>query len=130
MEIYQISYNLKNTENPTYISLGNHCTIAYHLHKLRLNTTTFPFDWLETPDIALLSKLIYNNFNELFNHFTVIGSSYGPLIENNWSENKQIMINIKNTKYDIIFKHDFTSFLHPNRKLHSEIKKWRITIFK
>ena len=123
MDLFQISNNIKNTDNPTYISLGNDCTIAYHLQKLGLKTATFPFDWLETPNILLLVKLIHNDFNDLFNHFMLKGINYGPIIENNWNEQKLIMINIKNNKYDIIFKHDFASLLYPNRKLHSEIQK-------
>jgi hypothetical protein len=122
MELYQISYKLLNTENPTYISLGNDCTIAYHIEKLGYKTTTFPFDWIQTPNILLLSKLVHNNFTELFKYFTYVGTSYAPIIENNWNEEKQIMLNIKNTKYDITFKHDFTSMLYSNRKIHSEIQ--------
>lgn len=124
MNLFHISHCVKNIDKPTYISLGSNCSIAFHMQKLGLKSTTFPFDWIETPNILLLSKLIHNNFNEILDYFTFIGTSYSPMIENNWNEGNQIMLNIKNSKYDIIFKHDFASVLYPHRKNHSEIQKY------
>ncbi len=130
MNLYHISHCVKNINNPTYISLGSNCCIAYHMQKFGLKNETFPFDWIETPCFLQLCKLINNDFNGMFSHFTINGSNYGPIIDKDWNEQKQIMMNIKNYKYNIIFKHDFTSILYPNRKNGFDIQKcYNIRIF-
>lgn len=40
-----------------YISLGGNCAVAYQLHKNRLRTTSYPFDWSRTTIKQLCSAL-------------------------------------------------------------------------
>lgn len=48
---------------PTFISLGNNCSVAYHLQNLGLRTNSFPFDWCKV-NIKQLNKVLKNNFKD------------------------------------------------------------------
>lgn len=123
MNLYHINNILKLEDHPIFISLGNNCCIAYHIQKLGLKSSAFPFDWTQTPDIDMLSLLIQNNCKDLFSNLILDGTNFAPLIKNEWNENKCIIIKIKNFKYNINFNNELASFIYYQQITLNDIKK-------
>lgn len=123
MELYQINNIKKLNDHPIFISLGDDCCISYNFQKLGLKTNTYPFDWIQTPDINMLSLLIQNNFKDLFSNLILDGSNLAPLILDDWNEEKRIIIKLKNIKYNINFNNDLASLIYSQRLSLNDIKK-------
>jgi len=126
MNLYNISHginNINNIENTIYISLGNNCSIAYHIRKLGLKSSDFPFDWTQTPDIDMLSSLIQHNCKDLFSNIILDGTHFANLIQNDWNEKKYIIIKIKNFKYNININNELASFIYSQQITLNSIKK-------
>jgi len=89
-----------------YISLGNTCGVAYQLRKHNLRHISFPFDWFKTPKLSTIIKLIENKFDGLLDekYFKFIKYSDKFFDSEGLS---QVMALYKNTKYNLIFYHDF-----------------------
>jgi hypothetical protein len=88
--------NVNSHNHEIYISLGNACGVAYNIVNHR-----FPFDWIRTPRLTLINKLISNHFDGFMdiNNFKFVKYS------NNFVGGKCIYCN---TKYNLKFCHDFT----------------------
>jgi hypothetical protein len=89
-----------------YISLGNTCGVAYQLKKHGLRNHAFPFDWLKTPKLSTIIKLLENKFDGLLDKSNFKFVKYSDKFFNS-NGNNQMMALYKNTIYNIIFYHDF-----------------------
>ena len=90
-----------------YVSLGKDCSIAYHLQRLGLRVTSLPFDWLLTKNMV---DILENEFIDLFNpkylKFGKITQNFCHIDEDFVNDTEE-MLRVKNTKYNIQFLHDF-----------------------
>jgi len=94
---------------PSLISIGNNCSIAYHL-----NNISYPFDWCNSPKIQIILDILKDNFICLLN-------------KNNYSEKNKFnkyfyektktleMMNVVRFK----FKNNYIDLLHDFRACNS-----------
>lgn len=115
MNILEYKYNI-----PTFISLGNSCTVAYQLKQLNLRYNSYPFDWAALNIKKINNTLKYNFKN--FNNLKIIKFSENHSYKFN---NKQGSYILKND-YNINFAHEF---LH-EYELHILKNKFDIRISK
>ena len=95
------------------MSFGDNCAVAYHLQHHDLRELAFPFDWILSPKLDLIIKLINSHFVDLFNLSDLECKNYSDnfpyLLEDNWIDTKSKIQRVNNKKYKVGFVHDFTS---------------------
>jgi hypothetical protein len=84
------------------IPLGLDCCLAYQLNKLNLRKKAYPFDWMSSPKILSIIKLLENDFKNFLN------IEYYDIQENN-NDNFNINnplndLHIIKSKYKLIHK--------------------------
>lgn len=90
--LFLISYNFYIfCSNPTIISLGWDCEVAFRLREFGLRDQAFPFDWLQVASFNSIYKLIKNKFSYFLAKEFLIKKD----------------LNVNNTYYNINFGHDF-----------------------
>jgi hypothetical protein len=80
------------------VSLGGTCQPAWHLRKNKLRTASYPFDWIGTPTDSLCT-LLATDFQDFFHR---------PYLHIR-GDNEIGKLDVVNTKYKILFAHDFTA---------------------
>lgn len=105
---------------PTFISIGNNCSIAYQLQQLNLRYNSYPFDWAKL-NIKKLNNILENNFDNFSNlnifkfsekHLYKCIKNYGTYI-------------LKND-YNVQFAHEFLN----KYELHILKNKFEVRISK
>ena len=51
-----------------YIGIGGDCAVAYQLRKLNLQNEAFPFDWIRSNRIQMITDTLQNNFSNFFEY--------------------------------------------------------------
>lgn len=92
------------------IPLGGSCSVAYQLQKLGLREKAYPFDWLRTPSLDIISKCIEEEFED-FAEFTPIKEvkSYPLLNQEDFDSNGSKTSFYATNKYGCQSYHDFDS---------------------
>ena len=91
------------------IPLGNNCSVAYQMNKLRVRNVSYPFDWCAST-LPKINKVLKDNFKDFSSSLKIKKKSYKHipvktlfthqyLIENNWSY-------IISNKYGMNFAHE------------------------
>jgi hypothetical protein len=98
----------------TYIPIGFDCTVSANLKNLNLRNASYPFDW-NIIKYDGIYDLINDNFLDLFNKkYLVYGNkSYFHKYDND-ENNYKNLIPVFNTKYNILFVHDFIENMDDN----------------
>ena len=118
---YFITVNVFIKKN-TFISLGNNCSIAYQLNKLKLRNIAYPFDWSNIKYNQLISVL-KNNFED-YENIEIKKYSNQHFSINTNSDSSYILHN----KYNITFAHEVLNINEINN-FKSKLKR-RILRFK
>lgn len=89
------------------ISLGSDCSVAYNLQRLGYRKFSFPFDWILSKNLSVLT----NDFQDFLDikFLKETGKVKFCKIEEDFLEEKIDMLRIKHVKYDLQFLHDFTN---------------------
>ena len=90
------------------ISLGSDCSIAYNLQRLGYRKFSFPFDWILSRDLSVLT----NDFQDFLdvNFLKIKGKVNFCKVDEDFSHLEEEMLRIKHVRYDLEFLHDFTNF--------------------
>lgn len=89
------------------IPLGNNCSVAYQMNKLRVRNVSYPFDWCAST-LPKINKILKDNFKDFSSSLKIKKKSYKHIpvrslfkhdVENNWSY-------IISNKYGINFAHE------------------------
>ena len=95
----------------TFISLGHTCSVAYQLQQLGIRKCAYPFDWVRTPTLDIVSKLLKNNFDQFIDSVKQTKTSdQFPISDDDNFPVKDELGNrslIMENKYGITFFHDF-----------------------
>ena len=104
------------------IPLGSTCSIAYQLRYHRLREKAYPFDWVRINNLATVTDLIKNNFNNFLdkNKFKFKSISYRFEVDG------EMLSYIYDNSY-CKFYHEFNQYINnDNFKLFSEKYQRRI----
>lgn len=115
MNILEYKYKI-----PTFISIGNTCTVAYQLKELNLRYNSYPFDWAKC-NIKKLNEVLKNNFNN-FSNLNIFKFSEKHLYKFKTNYGSYILKN----DYNINFAHEFLN----EYELHILKNKFDIRISK
>ena len=99
---------MKKTYNAV-VSLGSSCLPTYQLKRHNLRSFSGPFDWVLSPSLSDLNRLLRNNLDgmmELKNLRLEEGSYYNHLNENSEDQKAQTY-RVKDINYNITSVHDF-----------------------
>jgi len=104
--------SLKAVSEPLFVSLGSNCEVAMQLRNHNVRTVAFPFDWLLTPSLPLLSLLLEEDFSSFLHPDDLI---YLP------------SRGIVNTRYQIYFRHekDLSFLVDIQTKYERRIQRFR-----
>ena len=94
-----------------YISLGGDCAVAYHLQQHHLRVTSFPFDWIISPQIE---KCLRDDFMHLFDPLLYTEKTHSKRqsfqpIDEDWVEDledKDGCFRIVHSLYKFTFLHE------------------------
>lgn len=92
------------------VSLGASCLPTYHLKRRNLRTFSGPFDWVLSPSLSDVNRLLKNRMQglmELDNMTLIQGSQYNLLNDNSEEQGGHSTYEIKDTIYNITSVHDF-----------------------
>jgi len=88
-----------------YISLGGDCAVAYQLRKLNLQNKAYPFDWIRSNRIEMITDTLQNNFSNFFEYTLKEGSDNFINFESNLTS--KIHLKLKN---GMILPHESKGF--------------------
>ena len=109
-----------------HISLGNSCAIAYHLQHHNLRHQAYPFDWIQTPKISGLISLLQNNFADILTNLQIKNKSTNfPYLAENWQESSAELVRVVDTKYNLVFVHDFTQIEDLEQVKEKYLRRWK-----
>lgn len=117
---YFITVNVFIRKN-CIIPLGNNCSVAYQMNKLKVRNTAYPFDWCSST-LQKLINVLDNDFDEFISSISINKKSYNhlPLVyldDDNTKLNIDNIANIDNinninysyvlsNKYNLQFAHE------------------------
>lgn len=100
---------------PTHISLGPDCSIAWNLQAHKLKGPTLPFDWVKFPSLtkllSLIELLVKFGPNELISPEYIQESAQSGkfyIVGDDWDEQTYNKTKLVNVKYNIAFPHDIS----------------------
>lgn len=96
----------------TLVPIGIDCSVALHLRDCKKRTQAFPFDWNVTP-IRSAIRLIQNDFSEFMSprNLIYLPKASRTLVQEQGNETRifpQMVTPVVDTKYKILFPHDFS----------------------
>lgn len=93
-----------------FVSLGSSCSVGYQLQQNHKRDSAYPFDWVRTDDLEMITSAIENNFIEFISSVQKVTesdkfpiSTTDDFPDNNSNQKSIVMRN----KYGIRFYHDF-----------------------
>lgn len=63
-----------------YISLGHFCSVALELERMGLRSASYPFDWLITPDMRSVRRMIETDFEVFLNEDMLVRDAQKPSV--------------------------------------------------
>lgn len=107
------------------ISLGGTCCIAYQLRFLGLREKAYPFDWVRINNLATITELIKNNFNNFLDKNKFIFNS----VSDRFDVDGKMLSYVYDNSY-CKFYHEFKEYINnDNFELFSQKYQRRINRF-
>ncbi|MFZ7802138.1 DUF1796 family putative cysteine peptidase [Bacillus thuringiensis] len=91
------------------VSLGSSCLPTYHLKRWNLRSFSGPFDWVLSPSLSDVNRLLKNKLHDLMEleNMSLIQGNHYNLLNDNSEPKKRQTYEVKDTNYNITSVHDF-----------------------
>jgi Putative papain-like cysteine peptidase (DUF1796) len=93
------------------VSLGSWCGVANEMKRHQLRRFSGPFDWITTPSLSVINRLLINRFEGFMEMENMKFVKYSKFLVDSSTENEEVTERetyiIMDTKYNIASYHDF-----------------------